>query len=365
MSTPPNNASASETTPDTEALSRACQVETIERNGFKAVVFRLHGNGYFSECLRELRDIVKRHRPQLNPDGTVSHYILFDLEDVGGISDPLVGVFIIGCRTNEKTPLPTTGLIHVSPNKQAVIELVRLDGWLPSFTDEQAAFDAMTPVGFPSAVSWIKAAKTGRIARQADLAETANCGVRPEPDASTLLAAPNVGQKPRTSDLAQNPPSVKQGTDEESPLTAAFVPANDPKQKLGVRQRAIFAAEWAAGFAIATVLCPFASPVFALVAALHILEGFRKMPRILKFPLGIVLTIVLIPVMLIPAWGIIALFGHDMVSTPTCRACGGKVLKDVRFITNKAVIEGMEGRELKIGEVVCGNCGKNFIDICS
>ena len=148
-------------------------------------------------------------------------------------------------------------------------------------------------------------------------------------------------------------------------MTAAFVPANDPKQKLGVRQRAIFAAGWAFGFAIATVLCPFASHVFALVAALHILEGFCKMPRILKFPVGIVLTVVLIPVMLIPAWGIIALFGHDMVSTPTCRACGGKAFKDVRLITDKAVLAEMEGRELKIGEVVCTNCGKNFTNVCS
>ena len=157
----------------------------------------------------------------------LSHYLLFDMEDVRLISDPLVGVFIIGCRTNEKTPRPTTGLIHVSPNKQAVIELARLDGWLPSFTDEQSAFDAMTPVGFPSAISWIKAAKTGRIARQADLAETAKRSGRPAPDASPPLAAQNMGhgagpdlqpvQKPRTSDWAQNPPSVKQGTDEESP----------------------------------------------------------------------------------------------------------------------------------------------------
>ena len=91
----------------------------------------------------------------------------------------------------------------------------------------------------------------------------------------------------------------------------------------------------------------------------------RTLPLVLKFPLGIVFTILLIPVMLIPAWGICAVLGHEMVSTPACRACGGKVFKDVRFITDKAVLAEMVDRELKIGEVVCANCGKTFIDICA
>jgi len=172
-------------------------------------------------------------------------------------------------------------------------------------------------------------------------------------------------QSPSTSDLAQKPPSVKQGTDEGSPLTEAFVPANDPKQKLGVRQRAIFTAEWAAGLVIATVLCPFVSPVFALFLAFHILDGMRTLPLVLKFPLGIIFTIVLIPVMLIPAWGICAVLGHEMVSTPACRACGGKIFKDVQFITDKEVLAEMVDRELKIGEIVCANCGKNFRNICA
>ena len=166
MSIPPNNASASETTPDTDALSRACQVETLDRNGFKAVVFRLHGNGYFSECLRELRDIAKCHKPQLNPDGTVSHFLLFDLEDVRLISEALIGVFLAGFGSNNTGRAPAVGFIHLSREHHDVIELVRLSGLLPSFADEQAAFDAMTPVGFPSVISWIKAAETGRIARQ-------------------------------------------------------------------------------------------------------------------------------------------------------------------------------------------------------
>jgi len=62
MSIQPNSDSASEVPPHTPALSLACEVEAIERNGFKAVVLRLHGDGYFSECLKELRDIVKSHK---------------------------------------------------------------------------------------------------------------------------------------------------------------------------------------------------------------------------------------------------------------------------------------------------------------
>jgi len=66
-----------------EALAAACQVETIERNGFKAVILRLCGDGYFGECLEELRNLVKSHKPTLHPDGTVSHFLVFDLKQVG------------------------------------------------------------------------------------------------------------------------------------------------------------------------------------------------------------------------------------------------------------------------------------------
>lgn len=113
----------------------------------------------------------------------------------------------------------------------------------------------------------------------------------------------------------------------DSKVTEAFVPANDPKQKLGVRQRAIFAAEWAAGLAIGTVLCPFVSPVFALILAFQILDGMRTLPLVLKFPLGIVITILLIPVMLIPAWVICAVLGHEMVSARPAEDVEGKYSK--------------------------------------
>lgn len=359
-------------TPTTENMVRGSKVEAIERNGFKAVVFRLHGTGSGYGVDQEMRDLARSHRPKLDPDGTVSHFLLFDLEDVKNMTDPLVGLFLAGVGNNVSGLVPAVGLLDLTLAHQAVIEMVRLDRLLPVFADEQAAFDAMTPCGFPSAISLI-GDKSAR--RQADLAEAAMRRVQRVPDASPPLITPNVGhgegpvlqpvQTPLTSDLAQKPPSVKQGTDEGSPLTEAFVPATDPKQKLGIQQRAIFAAEWAAGVAIGTVLCPFVSPVFALFLTFHILEGMRMLPLVLKVPLGVVLTIVLIPVMLIPAWVICAVFGHEMVSTPACRACGGKVFKDVQFITDQAVIAEMVDRELKIGEVVCANCGKNFRDICA
>jgi len=156
MSIQPNSDSASEVPPHTPALSRACEVEPIERNGFKAVVLRLHGDGYFSECLKELRDIVKSHKPQLNPDGTVSHFLLFDLEDVRLISDALIGVFAAGFGRKNSGLVPAVGFVRLSRSHHDVIELVRLSGLLPGFADEQAAFDAMTPVGFPSVISFIE-----------------------------------------------------------------------------------------------------------------------------------------------------------------------------------------------------------------
>ena len=156
MSIQPNSDSASEVPPHTPALARACEVETIERNGFKAVVFRLHGDGYFSECLEEMMGLAKRHKPQLNPDGTVSHFLLFDLEDLRLISDALIGVFLAGFGRKNSGLVPAVGFVRLSRYHHDVIELVRLSGLLPGFADEQAAFDAMTPVGFPSVISFIE-----------------------------------------------------------------------------------------------------------------------------------------------------------------------------------------------------------------
>ena len=149
-------------TPATENLFRDSKVEAIERNGFKAVVFRLHGsgNGYFSSGVgQEMRDLARSHQPKLGPDGTVSHFLLFDLEDVKNMTDPLIGLFLAGVGNNVSGLVPAVGLLDPTLAHQAVIEMVRLDRLLPGFADEQAAFDAMTPVGFPSAISWIEQSK--------------------------------------------------------------------------------------------------------------------------------------------------------------------------------------------------------------
>lgn len=74
----PDRTSTAEANPAAGSLAHACQVESDERNGFKAIVFRLHGDGYFSECRNELKALVRSHKPSLDPDGSVSHFLLFD-----------------------------------------------------------------------------------------------------------------------------------------------------------------------------------------------------------------------------------------------------------------------------------------------
>lgn len=148
-----------------EALAAACQVETIERNGFKAVILRLRGNGYFSECLEELHHLVKSHTPTIQPDGTVSHFLVFDLKDVGLITDSLPGVFLQGLRGGVATPtgiVPAVCLIHLNEHAKSNMRFLRLENLLPWFADEQTAFDAMTPAGISSTISSWEAVLRGK-----------------------------------------------------------------------------------------------------------------------------------------------------------------------------------------------------------
>lgn len=139
-----------------QALARACRVESLERRGFKVVILRLTGDGYFSNTMEGLGALAQEHAPGIGSAGEVTHFLLLDLANVGLISERFSGFMLMPIRANAPRDadgkirrfVPAVALIDPSKRHQSAFECLRFHRVLGYFADEAAACAAMTPHGF-------------------------------------------------------------------------------------------------------------------------------------------------------------------------------------------------------------------------
>ena len=137
-------------------ISSICKLETLERRGFKVVILRLTGDGYFFNTMEGLKALAREHAPGIGSAGEVTHFLLLDLANVGLISDWFSSFILTPIRANAprdadgkiKRFVPAVALIDPTRRHQWALELLRFDRVLGYFADEAAACAAMTPHGF-------------------------------------------------------------------------------------------------------------------------------------------------------------------------------------------------------------------------
>jgi hypothetical protein len=137
-------------------ISSICKLETLERRGFKVVILRLTGDGYFSNAMEGLKALAREHAPGIGSAGEVTHFLLLDLANVGLISDWFSSFMLIPIRANAprdadgkiKRFVPAVALIDPAKRHQSAFECLRFHRVLGYFADEAAACAAMTPHGF-------------------------------------------------------------------------------------------------------------------------------------------------------------------------------------------------------------------------